>query len=107
MVAAKVRFDPSDGSIIESINIDSITKNSTGNYTINYSSTFADLPFYYSITPYDTSGNILSMVLTDYRSGSYGSYTTTIECISAANVLGILTLIGNTDPTDEICFIVS
>lgn len=107
MVRALVRFDPSNGSIIDGINIDSVTKNSTGNFTINYDSNFSDNDFFPgSPTIVDTSGNIIVGVVTELKGGSSGSWTTTIECISAANVLGILTLIGPTDPTDEVVFMV-
>ena len=105
MVRAVVRFDPSDGSIIESLNVDSVTKNGTGDYTVNYVDTFSDIPFFPVVSVADTSGNILSPVISEVRGGSSGSWTTSIAVTGAEVVLGVLTFTGPTDPTDEVILI--
>ena len=105
MVRALCRFDPSDGSIIDSVNVDSVTKNGTGDYTINYDENFSDLGFYPFVSVADASGNIISPVISEVRGGSSGAWTTSITCTGAQDILGVLTFQGNVDPTDEVIFL--
>lgn len=84
---AWVRFAGSNGAISDSYNVTSVTRNSTGNYTINLSVTMSNANYVPNVS--STGSGVVC---------NYGTVTTTTCVITTNNLVG-LSVVTPIDPT--------
>lgn len=84
---AWVVFAGSNGAVSDSYNVTSVTRNSTGNYTVNLSITMTNAT--YVTVPHSTGAGVIS---------NYGTLTTTTAVILTNNIVG-LGIVTPIDPT--------
>ena len=102
LAKAWVNFVGSSGSIRSSFNVSSITRNGTGDYTVNFTSAFSDVNYTPVCTGMRDSDDNGSLCTTVRGNPTYtGSFTTTTLRVLAENTGG-----GRVDPTyyGVVCF---
>lgn len=81
-VKAWVNFNGSTGAIRASYNVGSVTRTSTGQYTVNFTNAFADVNYACVVSGYD-SGGATAIKVQPQRTA-----TTTAQVIEATNAAG-------------------
>ena len=71
-------------SIRASYNVSSVTRNGTGNYTVNYTNAFADANYAVAITCSGISGAPLYRLFTLQTNGTYTASATQVGCCDNA-----------------------
>lgn len=72
------------GTIRASYNVSSVTRNSTGNYTVNYTNAFSDVNYCVTLALQPTSGSPAYRQVGLTTSGTYSTTATQLTCCDGA-----------------------